>query len=164
MRAIDVIKNSLASTQQMVGMFLADLSDQDILVRSVPAANAIAWQLGHLIASEQAILAGNLPGAEYPPLPESLKAQSSGKSSGVVPPGGYLRKADYLEWFNKVRAATLANVDRISEADLDRPVSGEIAAFAPTLGAALILVANHTMMHAGQFTVVRRALNKPVLF
>ena len=32
------------------------------------------------------------------------------------------------------------------------------------LGAMLILIGNHTLMHAGQFTVVRRALNKPVLF
>ena len=27
-----------------------------------------------------------------------------------------------------------------------------------------LLMANHTLMHAGQFTVVRRALNKPILF
>jgi len=28
----------------------------------------------------------------------------------------------------------------------------------------LILTANHTLMHGGQFTVTRRALNKPVVF
>ena len=36
--------------------------------------------------------------------------------------------------------------------------------FTPTLGALIILIANHTMMHAGQFTVVRRKLGKPVIF
>ena len=39
-----------------------------------------------------------------------------------------------------------------------------MAKFAPTVGAMLLLNANHTMMHAGQFTVVRRKLGKPVLF
>ena len=29
--------------------------------------------------------------------------------------------------------------------------------------ALLVLTANHTLMHAGQFSVVRRALNKPVV-
>ena len=28
----------------------------------------------------------------------------------------------------------------------------------------LLLAANHTLMHGGQFTVVRRALGKPVVF
>jgi hypothetical protein len=39
-----------------------------------------------------------------------------------------------------------------------------MAAFAPTLGHIFLLVANHTLMHAGQITVVRRLLGKPVLF
>ena len=50
------------------------------------------------------------------------------------------------------------------DADLDRANEGKMAKFAPNLGALFQLVANHSLMHAGQFTVVRRALNKPVLF
>jgi hypothetical protein len=34
----------------------------------------------------------------------------------------------------------------------------------PTVGAIFLLESNHTLMHAGQFTVVRRKLGKPVLF
>jgi len=32
------------------------------------------------------------------------------------------------------------------------------------VGALLLLHANHVLMHAGQFTVVRRKLNKPIIF
>jgi hypothetical protein len=39
-----------------------------------------------------------------------------------------------------------------------------MAKFAPTVGAMLLLNANHVLMHAGQFSVVRRKLGKPVLF
>ncbi|MBV8230589.1 MAG: hypothetical protein JO329_11450, partial [Planctomycetaceae bacterium] len=46
----------------------------------------------------------------------------------------------------------------------DRPATGKVAAFAPTLGHVLLLASNHTLMHAGQFSVVRRLLGKPVLF
>ncbi len=163
MQAKDVIKKSLESTQYLLQQFVADLSDDDLLVRPVPGANHVAWQLGHLIASEAA-MGGLLPGAAYPELPAGLQSQMSGKTARETPPGGYLKKADYLQWFNKVRAATIAAVDRLSDADLDRPTPEDWAKWAPTLGALLVLTSNHTLMHAGQFSVVRRALNKPVLF
>jgi uncharacterized damage-inducible protein DinB len=69
-----------------------------------------------------------------------------------------------MDAFNKMREASIAAVEKITDADLDRPTTNMMAKFAPTLGALLILVANHTLMHGGQFTVIRRALNKPVVF
>ena len=163
MTAKDVLKTCLTSTQNLLQQYIADLSDEDLLRRPVPEANHIAWQLGHLIASET-MLGRNLRGAMYPELPASLQAQMSGKSSATPPPEGYLKQAEYLDWFNKVRGATIANVDRATDADLDQPLMGDFAKWAPTVGALLVLTANHTLMHAGQFTVVRRALGKPVLF
>jgi hypothetical protein len=163
MHAKDVIKTCLTSTQNLVQQFLSDLSDEDLLKPPVPAANNIAWQLGHLIASETAI-GGVVPGAKYPELPAGLKAQMDGKTAKTPPPGGYMKKAQYLEWFNKVRGATIANLERLSDADLDKPTPGDFAKWAPTIGALIVLTANHTLMHAGQFSVVRRALNKPILF
>jgi hypothetical protein len=163
MHACDLVKLALTSTQSMLEQILGDLSDADLTVHPVPGANNIAWQLGHLIACE-ALLARMLPAAEYPTLPQSLQAQADGKTSKTVPPGGYLKKADYLDWSKRVRAATLATVDKLTDADLDKPTPGDWAAWAPNLGALLLLTANHTLMHAGQFSVTRRALNKPVVF
>ena len=45
--------------------------------------------------------------------------------------------------------------------DLDKPTGWEIA---PTVGELFLLMGNHCMMHAGQFSAVRRKLGKPVLF
>jgi hypothetical protein len=163
MNARDAIKISLRSTQEMVQKYLADLSDDDLLVRPVPAANHIAWQIGHLIAAE-AWMGGLIPGAKYPELPAAIQAQGDGKSANVTPPGGFPKKAEYLDWFNKVRKATIELVDRLSESDMDKASPPECAQWAPTVGHLLVLTSTHTMMHAGQFTVVRRALNKPVLF
>src|SRR5438034_1340308 len=69
MNAKEAIKTALTSTKDMIGWYLGDLSDADLLVRPVPAANHIAWQMGHLIDSESHLL-GQLPGALYPKLPE----------------------------------------------------------------------------------------------
>jgi hypothetical protein len=66
--------------------------------------------------------------------------------------------------FNKVRQATLANLERLSEADLDKPAAGDVAKIAPTLGALLLLAASHSVLHIGQFSGVRRKLGKPIVF
>jgi hypothetical protein len=163
MNAKDAIQTALTSTQSMLGMYLGDLSDADLVVRPVPNANHIAWQLGHLISSEQK-LAAQVPGAAYPELPAGFAEHHDSKNASVDPPKGFGSKASYLDLFNKTRAATLANLAKLKEADLDKPTQGQMAAYAPTLGALLLLVSNHTLMHMGQFTVVRRKLGKPVLF
>ncbi len=163
MQAKDALKIGLTSTQNLVAWYIGDLTDQECTVRPVPSANNIAWQMGHLIEGETHLGAA-LPGATYPELPSSLKGQYDKKTASGTPAAGYLTKSEYLDWFNKVRAATLANVDRLSDSDLEKANTGTMAKIAPRFADLIVLMANHTLMHAGQFTVVRRALNKPILF
>ena len=163
MNAREAIKTSLTSTKELPGWFLADLSDADLLVRPVPGANHIAWQLGHLISSE-ANLAKVLPGAAYPELPAGFAERHNKAAASVDPPKGFATKQQYLELFDKTRTATLAALQKLSDTDLDKPTQGEMARFAPTLGALLLLTSSHVVMHTGQFSVVRRKLGKPVLF
>lgn len=164
MQGKEVVKTALSAARDVLGMFLGDLSDADLTVRPVPSANHIAWQMAHLIAAEKMLLEGQLPGVKYPEIPAGIAALGSERTGKVNPPGGYATKAQYMDAFNKMREASIAAVEKITDADLDRPTTNMMAKFAPTLGALLILVANHTLMHGGQFTVIRRALNKPVVF
>jgi hypothetical protein len=163
MNAKEAIRVSLAASQKLLPMHLEDLSDEDILVRPVPNGNHIAWQLGHVIAAE-CRLGGQLPGATYPELPAGFAEQHKKDNSKIDPPKGFGTKAQYLELFSKVRQATLANLEKISEGDLDKRASGEVAKMAPTLGALLLLAAHHAVLHIGQFSAVRRKLGKPVVF
>lgn len=164
MQAKDIAAIALRSTQETLKMYLGDLSDKDLTVRPVASANNIAWQLSHLTVAEKLLLEGELPGVKYPEVPAAIASLGNERSGKEDPPGGYLTKAQYLDAFEKMRAATLAAVATLSDADFDKPVKNMMAKFAPTLGALLILVANHTLMHGGQFTVTRRHLNKPVVF
>jgi hypothetical protein len=162
--AKDVIQSALASTKNLLEMYLSDLSDADLLVRPVPGANTIAWQLGHLIASEQRLMRSQLPDAPYPELPAGFEQAHSKEAAASDSPKGFKGKQEYLDLFSKVRSATVAALGKLSDADLDRPTQGQMAPFAPRLGDYFILLSNHTLMHAGQFTAVRRKLGKPVLF
>jgi hypothetical protein len=162
MKTQDAIQYALTSTQNILNMYLADLSDADLLVRPAPNANHIAWQLGHLIAAEARMGGGNITNAAYPELPAGF-AERHNKNTAPNDTG-FGTKAEYVALFNKVRQTTIDSVAKLSEADLDKPTNGPVAAMAPTVGAMLLLNANHAMMHAGQFSVVRRKLGKPVLF
>jgi hypothetical protein len=163
MTAKDAIRYALISTQNMMGTYLGDLSDADLLVRPVQNANHIAWQLGHLIVSEQRLLS-NIPGAKLVELPAGFAERHTKETSSIEPPRGFGTKAEYLNLFNKTREATLATLADMTDAMLDRPNPGQMKDFAPTLGNLLLLISNHTLMHQGQFSAVRRKLGKPVLF
>lgn len=164
MQTRDLARLALTSTFDTLKMYLGDLSDQDITMRPAPSANNIAWQLAHLVMAEGFLLKGELPDAQYPQAPAAIASLGSDRTGKADPAEGYLPKAEYLDWLGKMRAVTLAAVEKLSDADFDKKVTNSMAKFAPTLGALIILVANHTLMHGGQFTVVRRALNKPVVF
>ncbi|HEY7154381.1 MAG TPA: DinB family protein [Gemmataceae bacterium] len=164
MKATDAIVTSLSSTQNILNMYVADLSDADLLVRPAPNANHIAWQFGHLVAAESFLVAPQLPDAPYPAVSPGFMEQYGKKGAGDDDPMHFLSKAEYLKMFGDGREITKAAVAKLSDADLDRPTKGDMAQFAPTLGALLMAVSNHTLMHVGQFTVVRRKLGKPVLF
>jgi uncharacterized damage-inducible protein DinB len=90
--------------------------------------------------------------------------QHGSKGAGDDDPKKFLSKAEYLKLFDAVRSATVAALDKLADADLDRPASEKMRSFAPTLGHVFLMASNHTLMHTGQFTVIRRKLGKPVLF
>ncbi|HWG41521.1 MAG TPA: DinB family protein [Gemmataceae bacterium] len=164
MKASEAIQAALSSTQQLLNWYIADLSDADLLVRPAPGANHIAWQLGHVIAGEVLLVAPQLPDAPYPALSPGFKDQYDKHGAADDSPMHFLSKEQYVEQFTEVREVTKTAVAKLSDADLDRPTTGDMAKFAPKLGDLLILVSNHTLMHAGQFTVVRRKLGKPIVF
>jgi hypothetical protein len=164
MNGKDAIKTALRGTANLLNWYLSDLSDADLLARPCPGANHIAWQLGHLIVAEVDLVSKHVPGVSFPELPAGFREKHSKEAAANDAPGAFLKRAEYLSLFNNLREITVTAVDKLSDADLDRPNAGNMAKFAPTVGALLLLQSNHTMMHVGQFTPVRRKLGKPVLF
>jgi DinB family protein len=163
MNGKDAIKTALRGTAHLLNMYLSDLSDADLLVRPCPNANHIAWQLGHLISAEDSLIGKHIPGAAFPALPAGFKEKHAKEAASNDAPAAFLKKAEYLNLFNNLRELSITAVEKLSDADLDRPNTGNMAKMAPTLGALLLLQSNHTMMHVGQFSAVRRKLGKPVL-
>ncbi len=161
MTAKDVIRHSMDLSRSVLTQYLADLTDEDLLIRPVPAANHTAWQLGHLIICEHGL--GDM-GYEMPPLPEGFAACYTTEHAGCDDPARFHGKEAYLRILEEQRAATLAHLDALSDSDLDLEAPEEARAYAPTLGAIFNALGIHEMMHAPQISVVRRKLGKPHLF
>jgi uncharacterized damage-inducible protein DinB len=160
MTAKSLLEYNLGMTDMVVNAYLGDLTDADMLLRAVPGMNHIAWQLGHLILSENRFLTMVKPGSA-PPLPEGFDAQYSKETATVDDATKFHTKAQLMDLYNQHREATKKLIAESTDADLER-TGPEFPEYAPSAGAALTLCANHPMMHAGQWVAVRRTLGKPV--
>lgn len=162
MTAKDVLLANMDMALFVLKSYLSDLNDADLLKRPTPRANHLAWQLGHLIASEHEMVNMVVPGA-MPPLPPGFAGNHDRAAAAADDPSRFLTKAGYLELFDQQRAATKKVLADLPESDLDKPGPEPLRRVAPTVGALFMLIGSHPMMHAGQFAVIRRMLDKPIL-
>jgi len=160
MNARDVIRNSIEASQQIAQGYLEDLSEADLLVRPVPQANHIAWQLGHLVEAEHEMVNAACPGS-MPALPDGFKEKHTPEAAKLDDPKAFCTKAEYLKLWNEQRAGTLAALDKLTEADLDKPSPVH---FVKTVGALFNMMGVHPLMHVGQWAIVRRKLGRKPLF
>ena len=163
MNAKDVIKNNIQGGQMILGALIEDLSDDELFVRPAGAANHIAFQLGHLISSERTMIDGVCPGT-CPELPSGFEQAHSKENSKNDARDGFLTKKEYLGLYQKQREATLKALDSLPDADLDKPGPESLRQICPTVGSVFALQPIHQVWHMGQLTVLRRQLNKPVVF
>jgi DinB superfamily len=159
----DALKAGILGGQQIVEGYLGDLTDADLFVRAIPKTNHIAWQLGHLLGAEHWMIDLVRPGS-MPKLPEGFGAQYTNETAGSDDPSKFHTKAQYLEIFHAQRAATLAVLATLSDADFDQPAPAPLQGFLKTVGQVFSMQGTHWVMHAGQWAIIRRKLGKPPLF
>jgi hypothetical protein len=162
MQAKDAIRQSIQTSDMITGKYLEDLDDSAFFARPVAGMNHIAWQLGHLISSERGSIEAIKPGS-CPPLPEGFDAMHGKETAGSDDPKAFLSREEYLNLWKAQRAATLAVLDSLDDADLDAPAPERMRAWCPTVGHAMNMMGGlHAMMHVGQYVAVRRSLGKPI--
>lgn len=146
-----------------VQAYLQDLSDADLMRRPVPNANHIAWQLGHLIVAEHNLNNMVCPDS-MPALPAGFAEQHGKETASSDEQSAFCTKDEYMRLMAEQRAGTLALLDRLSDAELEKPAPEQIQKFGATVGAVIAGQSGHWMMHAGQWVIVRRQLGKTAMF
>lgn len=157
------IKHELNLPTFVVQGYLGDLTDADLFRRPVPNANHIAWQLGHLIEAEHNLNNMVCPDS-MPPLPDGFSEKHNKEAAAGDDPAKFCTKDEYLKLMEQQRAGTLALLDKLSDEELEKPAPVDIQKFGATVGAVIAGQSAHWMMHAGQWVIVRRQLDKEALF
>ncbi len=163
MSQLELLAESLAGNLGMLQMTLSDFSDADIYARPVPGANNVAWQLGHLIASEAGMVNG-CAGRPVIDLPAGFAERYTKATAGTDDPAALGSKSELLGLFAGVRAKTVAWVRTLTDEQMAKPAPERMRKMFPTVGHVVHLFAGHTTMHMGQIQVLRRKLGKSLLF
>ena len=163
MQTKEAIKAAMDLSSMVFNGYLGDLEDAELMKRPGKGCNHLAWQTGHLIASEVNLLESVCPGKAVE-LPEGFADAHSKETVDSDDASKFCTKEEYMELMAKVRESTKAALDELTDEQLDSPAPENFQAFCPTVGHMFVLIGNHPMMHAGQLVPVRRELGKPVLF
>jgi hypothetical protein len=162
MTAKDILRQMLEFSHMLVRYYIGDLSDADLLVRSVPGSNHIAWQMGHMITGTRHML--KELGQAAPELPAGFEAAYTAETSASDDPSKFATKAEYLALTDQMKEASLKAIEATPENSFDQPGPESMREYAPTVGSALMILGSHWMMHAGQFIPIRRKLGKKPMF
>jgi hypothetical protein len=145
----------------LLAMHLADFTEADMVARPCDVANHVTWQLGHLCVATANLTNLATPGAMPAPTDEQ-NARYTAKGASIV--DAIETKEQLLKRFNEINERSLAWMQQLTDADMDRPMPEQVRAFVATVGNLAYLHPTHVAMHIGQIQVIRRKLGKPVLF
>ena len=158
MTRTDAIVQVLTSNKALANRYLADLKPGDYHHQPLPGVNSAAWILGHLVLTERRVT--GMLGGDLPPLPAGFDEAFAvtGKPAGdqhELPDGGGLR-----EQFYDTRDRLISAVRAADESKLDEPTPKPSPVYT-TVGELAAFMAQHTAMHLGQATIIRRSLGYP---
>lgn len=162
MNAKDAIRASSDMSLMVIGKYIDDLSDADLMRRPGPGCNHLAWQLGHVINSNARLLEAICPGKGQK-LPEGFAENHAKDMRDSDDPAKFCTKEQYVNLMQGMEKAVTAALAELPESRLDEPSPEPFRSRFPTVGRLFTLIANHMLMHAGQFVVVRRQLGKPIV-
>ncbi len=163
MNTIDFIKMSLESSKGWAMGLIGDMQDSPLTQPTSNGGNHPLWVIGHLARAESDLLDGFILGKpnRFP----DLESTFGMGSTPTTDESQYPSMDELMGKFEEVRAASLAHLDTLSEADLDKPSHApeEFGAFFGTVGACYAAMTTHVSFHAGQVADARRAAGRSPL-
>jgi hypothetical protein len=163
MTAIDFIKLSLEMSKGWIMGLAADAKQVATTAPTPKGGNHPLWCLGHLTFSEGNLVHKYIKG-QANPMAEYAELFDQG-TTPLDDASKYPSYDELLAKFEAVRADTMALLDTLTDADLDKPshAPAEMAQFFGTVGQCLAVIPIHYGFHGGQIADARRAAGLPVL-
>jgi hypothetical protein len=157
MQSIDLIRDNLKKSRDRVLARVEEMRDRCVVFPTPNGGGHTLWVLGHLAYIESLVVRGFMLG-EPNPLAGWQGIFDGADTSGDI--GVFPPFDEVLAKCREVRDSTLALLDSLSEADLDKASAKAPKGFDDTFGTyrlCLQYVADHWYMHRGQLADARRA-------
>ncbi|MGE3182322.1 MAG: DinB family protein [Phycisphaerae bacterium] len=156
-----LLRYNIRLCHSVVTAYLADLSNEELLDAPASGANAVAWQLGHVLVSNEEML--RALGGSPPPLPPDFVSTHSRSAARSSTADQFAAKSEYLAYFAAQHEYALQFLEAYPENLLGEPGPEKTRAYLPTNAAVFLMLGTHEMMHAGQIAVLRRKLSKSIV-
>lgn len=137
---------------------LSDIPDDQATFQPVPQANHALWIAGHLAWSTDAIFGATSDGAGGGGVPADWEQLFGMGSVPVADPSGYPAFAETRAVLERVCDAFSVWLREVPAAQLADPAPERLKRFASTRAGAVHGAAMHMCVHAGQVTLIRKAL------
>jgi len=133
-----------------------DIPPDKLWYQPVSAGNHVLWIAGHLATADDFYLRG-LGNREtgFPPEWRGLFGMGSTPQADA---SSYPALSDVKEQLSRMRVGLVEFFSGLSDEQLAQPLPGDFATFAPDFGTLASTIAWHEGLHAGQLTVIRKAL------
>jgi len=164
MKAIDVIRTAMRSSDRAVLELIEDMRDAPLTQPTPRGGNHPLWVLGHITLIE-----GNIPGVLFGE-PNPVARWAPLFAPGTEPQadaGIYPSFDELLRTYRDLRARNLEILERLGEDGLDRPTKSPprgLENVLNTAGNTFLVIAMHHMNHRGQLADARRAAGRKPIF
>ena len=163
MTTIDFIKLSLENSKGWSMGLIDDMKDAPLAQPTANGGNHPLWILGHIVLGESNLLDGFILGKEtrFPELVDLFEMGTTPHADASV----YPTMDELFGKFEEIRTATLAHLDTLTDADLDKKSHApeQFGATFGTVGACFAAMSGHMSFHAGQVADARRAAGRKPL-
>lgn len=153
------LKYMFDNVARITGNLIADITEEESMIRGEHALNHIRWQTGHLVHSDNIILSLFDEKAEDFDL---YKRIFQGGTDPSDDSSAYPSMADLRDRFSEVHQKVIRRVERATDAELSKEVgSGEHKA---TVWQAITFLCAHAFYHSGQIAQVRKIIGRDRMF
>ena len=164
MTTLDILIDRLQASRRWTGNLLADIEETRWFDPPAPGAGHVAWQVGHLAASQVVLVHTRCFDKVYTDHLSATFRDTFGRGSKpVADPKAYPPIAEIRAEFERIHRESIALIAAMDPRELDAPTSGDPHPMFTTKGTAIGMAALHETFHAGQIALIRRLAGKAPL-
>jgi len=164
MDPIPLLVERLTLARKWTNDLLADVEESRWFQPPAPGLGHVAWQVGHLAASQVILLQMRCFGKQFADCaPAEYQKTFARGSTPVADPRAYPTIPVIREFFERTQNQSIEMIRVMPPSELDKPAGADPHPMFANKGGAIGMAVMHETFHAGQIALIRRLFGKSFL-